>query len=216
MIYQPGRSLTVLRYTLTERIVHWVAALTYIYLLLTGLAFFLPGLYWIAGFLGGGPVVRFWHPVLGLAFVATVVWMYEQWKRDMRITEADRQWNKAILHYIRNEDENLPPIGRFNTGQKQFFWVMFLGGLALLLSGFVLWFTEWLAWDLRWLRYAAILVHVVGFLATTAGFIVHVYMGTAVVRGGFTSVLRGEVTREWARTHHSLWLDEVDRRESSE
>jgi len=205
----------VLRYTLTERIVHWGAALSYLYVLLTGLAFFLPVLWWITGFFGGGPTARFWHPIIGLLFVAAVTWMYAKWRRDMRVTAGDREWNKAILRYIRNEDEHLPPVGRFNTGQKQFFWVMFYGALALLVSGLVLWFTDSLPWNLRWVRYLAILVHVTGFLATVAGFIVHVYMGTAVVTGGFSSVVRGEVSRTWAQTHHRLWLEKVRRSASN-
>ena len=201
--------LSVLRYTLTERIVHWLAALTYIYLLLTGLAFYSPTLWWLAGFLGGGPTIRYWHPVAGLAFALTVVWMCVKWGRDMHITDVDRQWNQAVLRYIRNEDEDPPPVGRFNTGQKHFFWTMFLGGLALLVSGVVLWFTEYLPWSFRWARYSAVVIHVVAFLCTVAGFIVHVYMGTAVVRGGFGSVIRGEVSMNWARIHHSLWLEQV-------
>jgi formate dehydrogenase subunit gamma len=55
----------------------------------------------------------------------------------------------------------------------------------------------------------AVLVHAVAFLCTLAGFIIHVYMGTAVVRGGFSSVIRGEVTEDWARYHHRLWLERV-------
>lgn len=200
---------SVLRYSLQERIVHWLAALSYIYLLLTGLAFYSPTLWWLAGFLGGGPTIRYWHPVAGVAFALTVVWMWMKWRKDMHITAVDRNWNRAVLHYIRNEDENLPPVGRFNTGQKHFFWTMFLGGLALLLSGVLLWFSEYLPWSMRWLRYGAVLVHVVAFLCTVAGFIVHVYMGTAVVRGGFGSVIRGEVSRSWARIHHPLWLEQV-------
>jgi len=52
----------ILRYTLRERVVHWVAAVTYCYVLLTGLAFYSPHLYWIATLLGGAPTSRFWHP----------------------------------------------------------------------------------------------------------------------------------------------------------
>jgi formate dehydrogenase subunit gamma len=206
---------TVLRYTLAERLIHWLAALTYIYLLLTGLAFYSPHLWWIAVMLGGGPTSRFWHPLVGLAFLLTVLWMWNAWKTDMRTTDADRRWGRAILHYIRNEDENLPPVGRFNIGQKQFFWIMLYSGLALLASGLVLWFSGALPWSLRGLRYLAVLVHVVAFLVTVAVFIVHVYMGTAVVRGDFTSVIRGEVSREWARAHHRLWLDRIEREDLS-
>ena len=208
----PNSEDTVLRYTLTERIVHWASALFYMYLLATGLAFYTPSLWWLAVVLGGGPTSRFWHPFAGLAFVATVIWMWSRWGKDMHITDVDRRWNKTVMNYIRNEDDRLNPAGRFNTGQKQYFWAMFYGGLALLASGLVLWFTDSLPWSLRWVRYIAVLVHVIAFLCTVAGFIVHVYMGTAVVRGGFASVIRGEVTRNWARIHHPLWLEEISKK----
>lgn len=210
----PDRSDLIQRYSLRERVVHWIAGLTYLYLLATGLAFYTPVLYWFSNLFGGGPTVRFWHPWAGLAFVGAVLWMFSAWRRDMQLTDVDRKWQTAIGQYIRNEDEHLPPAGRFNAGQKQFFWIMFYGGLALLLSGLVLWFTDSLPWSLRWLRYVSVLVHVAGFLASVAAFIVHLYMGTAVVRGGFGSIIRGEVTRGWAKLHHPLWLAEVTAAES--
>lgn len=199
----------ILRYTLAERINHWIAGLSYVYLLITGLGFYSPYLFWLTSLVGGGPVARFWHPWMGLLFSASVFWMYKLWRDDMRTTEADRAWGRAIMHYIRNEDEALPPIGRFNLGQKQFFWLMFYGTLALLLSGVVLWLTDFIPWSLRFLRYAAILVHVVAALLTIGGFIIHVYMGTAMVRGGFTSIVRGEVLTTWAKRHHRLWYNQV-------
>jgi len=202
----------ILRYTLVDRIVHWMAALVYVYLLLTGLAFWTPKLWWIAEVLGGGQVVRAWHPWAGVLFTGTVVWMWWQWRGDMRGTEADRVWRRAILRYVRNEDEHLPTVGRFNAGQKQFFWIMFFAGLVLLGSGLVLWFTDSVPWKLRSLRYGAIVAHAVAFLFTAAAFIVHLYMGTAVVTGGFTSIVRGEVSREWAEAHHALWLEERSRK----
>jgi formate dehydrogenase subunit gamma len=199
----------ILRYTLVERVVHWIAAITFTYVMLTGLAFYSPHLYWIATILGGAPTSRFWHPWLGLAFAAALAWMLRAWHADMRITPADRRWGQAIGHYIRNEDQSLPPIDRFNIGQKQFFWLMFYSTAVLLLSGLVLWFPERIPWSLRGLRYAAILLHVASALITIGLFIIHVYMGTAVVRGGFTSIIRGEVSPAWARTHHRLWYDRV-------
>ena len=47
------------------------------------------------------------------------------------------------------------------------------------------------------------------FASTIAGFIIHVYMGTAMIRGGFTSIIRGEVSTAWAKTHHRLWYEQV-------
>jgi len=199
----------ILRYTLVERVMHWIAALTYTYVLLTGLAFYSPHLYWIATILGGAPTSRFWHPWLGVVFALAIAWMLRAWLADMRITPDDRRWGQAIQHYVRNEDENLPPIGRFNLGQKQFFWIMFYAAAVLLITGAVLWFPERIPWSLRALRYAAILLHVAAALITIGLFIIHVYMGTAVVRGGFTSIIRGEVSPAWARTHHRLLYDRV-------
>ncbi|HXB75320.1 MAG TPA: formate dehydrogenase subunit gamma [Candidatus Acidoferrales bacterium] len=199
----------LLRYTLVERVVHWISAIAYTYALATGAAFWSPHLYWIAIVLGGAPTSRFWHPWVALVFVAALFWMMRAWLADMRITAADRAWGGAMRHYIRNEDENLPPIDRFNLGQKYFFWAMLAAGLVLLLSGAVLWFPELIPWSWRGLRYAAILLHAASALVTTGAFIIHVYMGTAVVRGGFTSIIRGEVSPAWARTHHRLWYNRV-------
>ena len=199
----------ILRYTLSERVHHWLAALTYIYCLITGLAFWSPYMFWLADLVGGGPTARFWHPWFGVAFTLSMFWMYKMWHGDMQTTPADLAWKEAMVHYIRNEDEELPPIGRFNYGQKLFFWLMFYGVFLLVLSGFGLWFVESIAWSLRWLRYLAVTVHVAAALATIGGFMIHVYMGTAMVRGGFTSIIRGEVSTAWAKTHHRLWYEQV-------
>jgi formate dehydrogenase subunit gamma len=205
----------ILRYTISERVHHWLAALTYVYCMVTGLAFWSPYLFWIATIFGGGPTARFWHPWAGLFFTVSVMWMYKMWRRDMLINDADRRWKAAIEHYVRNEDENLPPIYRFNYGQKLFFWLMFYGVILLVLSGLGLWFVESIPWSWRWLRYLCVTVHVSTALATIGGFIIHVYMGTAMVRGGFTSIIRGEVSPAWAKTHHRLWYEQVMRGKSN-
>jgi len=197
------------RYSLAERVNHWISGLSYIYCLVTGLAFWSPYMFWLAVLVGGGPAAGFGHPWLGLVFAASVCWMYKIWRADMVFTNEDRAWHAAVQHYIRNEDENLPPIWRFNWGQKLFFWLMFYGTILLVLSGFGLWWVDSIPWSLRWLRYLSVTVHVTAALATIGGFIIHVYMGTAMVRGGFTSIIRGEVSPAWAKTHHRLWYEQV-------
>jgi len=203
----PGRR--IVRYAFSERLVHAVAALSYLYLLLTGLAFWTPALYWVAVVLGGGYLSRLLHPWVGLLFAGALVWMFVAWRSDMRTTKEDRAWRKALRHYIRNEDAEVPPAWRFNYGQKLLFWLMVFGGVAMLLSGLVLWFVASIPWELRVLRYTATVVHAVAALATIGGFIIHVYMGTAVVPGGLDAVIHGEVTEEWARHHHPLWLAQI-------
>jgi len=211
---EPGGN--ILRYTLSERVHHWLGFFFYLYCLITGLAFWSPYMYWLAALVGGGPTARFWHPWFGLGFAASMLWMYKMWWRDMRTTEAALRWKKAIKHYIENDDQNLPPEGRFNYGQKIYFWLMFYGVILLLISGVGLWFVESIPWGLRWLRYLAVTVHVIAALATIGGFIIHVYMSTAMVRGGFSSIIRGEVSALWAKTHHRLWYDQVTKGTSSE
>jgi len=195
----------ILRYTYRERVVHSLAGASYVYLLLTGLAFWSPWLFWMAVMLGGGSTSRWLHPWIGLVFTWALLRMYQLWGKEMRVTAEDRAWQSAIGQYVRNEDENLPPADRFNIGQKYLFWLMFWAGLVLALTGLVLWFPERIPWSLRFVRYLAVLLHPIAALLTIGGFIIHVYMGTAVVRGGFSSVIRGEVTEGWLRMHHRLW-----------
>jgi formate dehydrogenase subunit gamma len=199
----------ILRYTLVERVNHWIAGLTYCFCLWTGLAFWSPYLFWMATVVGGGPTARFWHPWFGLVFMASIAYMFVLWRRDMEITAVDLAWKKKVDYYIRNQDEDLPPIWRFNWGQKLFFWVMFWGAILLVISGFGLWFVESIPWSLHWLRLLSVTIHVSVALITIGAFIIHVYMGTAMVRGGFTSIIRGEVSQPWARMHHRLWYEQV-------
>jgi formate dehydrogenase subunit gamma len=197
------------RYSFVERVNHWVGALSYTYLLMTGLAFWSPYLFWLAAVVGGGTVAREWHPWVGLLFAASLFFTFSQWRRDMQITADDRAWGRAIPDYIENRDDKLPPVGRFNFGQKLFFWGIFYGLILLLLSGGFLWFTEMLPWNYRFVRYAAILIHSSVALITIGLFLIHVYMSTILEEGSFGSMLHGYVTRAWAWTFHRTWYYEI-------
>jgi formate dehydrogenase subunit gamma len=198
--------MRIVRYTLSERVMHWLAGRSYLYLLIGGLAFYAPQLYWLAYLLGGGPAARFWHPWAGLLFTIAMLWMHAAWRADMRLTAADRLWSKAIRSYIENRDEQVPPAGRFNAGQKQFYYVMAVSTLLLLLSGLLMWFPERAP---HWILPSAVLLHEVAALVTIGAFIIHVYMGLFLVPGGFKAMVRGYVSPEWAKHHHRLWFDRV-------
>ncbi|HEY1470818.1 MAG TPA: formate dehydrogenase subunit gamma [Candidatus Acidoferrum sp.] len=199
----------VLRYAFAERLNHWVAAISYIYLMLTGLAFWSPWLAWLAAIFGGGPVSRMLHPWAGLIFTVSVTYMYGMWHKQMRFTEVDRQWWKSLHYYITNQDDKMPPAGRYNAGQKLLFWTFFFSALVLLLSGLVLWFTDYLPWSLRWLRYLAVIVHPAAALITIGNFMIHVYMGVFAERGAFGSVIRGDVSMAFAKRYHPGWYKEI-------
>src|SRR4029453_17513442 len=177
----------ILRYSFPERLMHALSAVSYVYLLLTGLAFWTPAFYWIPpvffwipGVLCGGFLSRVLHPWIGLVFTIAVCWMLVTWFREMRTTAGDREGRKAMRHYMRDEDALVPPAGRFNFGQKQFFWLMVLCGAALLISGIALWFTTSIPRGLQAVRYLAVLIHAIAALATIGGIIIHIYMGLAV------------------------------------
>ena len=105
--------------------------------------------------------------------------------------DVDRQWIKSIKNYVTNRDDLLPPQGRFNAGQKQFYWIMYYGAIVLLISGLVMWFPEIFPLRFNWVRGSAILIHVCAALVTIGAFIIHVYMGVFMVPGGFRGISVG-------------------------
>src|SRR5215472_3624238 len=176
----PGR---VLRYNFGERLNHWIGAIAYIYLLLTGLAFWSPWLFWIAILLGGAPVSRVLHPWFGIVFAICVLRMYGMWASEMQIDENDKSWFRAVDRYTRNEDEAMPPAGKYNAGQKSLFWGFQICVALLLLSGIVMWFPEYMPRDLIILVRLSILIHASAALLTIGLFLIHVYMSVFAERG---------------------------------
>jgi len=200
------------RYTYRERLCHWMGALTFVYCLLTGLAFYSPYLFWIATMLGGGPTSRYWHPFAGIGFILVQVWMDALWKRDMIVTETDKVWLKHTEEYASNRDGSVPPQGRFNAGQKIFYWGIVGAAILLLISGLVMWFPERIPFGIAWVRELAIFIHEGAALIAIGLFIIHVYMSVFLVPGSTTAMVRGYVPAAWARIHHRLWYDRVHER----
>lgn len=205
------RGNEIVRYTLKERLCHWLNGLAYMYCLFTGMALFTPYLYWIAAVLGGGPTIRFWHPIIGIVFAVAMFWMHGIWRGEMKINADDRKWMQQVKNYATNRDESVPPAGNFNAGQKQFYWAMFYGMLGLLITGLFLWFPEIVAGrlGLHGILPVMIFLHVVSALVTIAAFIIHVYMGLFFVSGGLQGILWGRVPATWAKYHHRLWYDKT-------
>ncbi len=193
------------RYTLHERICHWLTGFAYTYCLATGLAFYTPYMYWLAIVLGGGPTSRFWHPIIGVGFVLAQIWMHAIWKEDVEIKDIDKEWLDKSKYYVENQDDKLPPQEKFNGGQKVFYWVMFIGAFILLISGFFMWIPEYIP---RAVRPWMVIVHEGAALITIGAFIIHVYMGVFMVPGSVRAMVLGFVSQNWARAHHRLWFHE--------
>jgi formate dehydrogenase subunit gamma len=211
---EPVPAGQIRRYTFHERACHWVSGFVYTYCLATGMAFYTPHLFWMAVVLGGAPTSRFWHPILGVVFFLVSMWMHAIWRKDMVMGSAsDRAWMDNVKYYVTNQDERLPPQGRFNAGQKGYFWAMFYGTIFLLLSGLVMWFPEYVPFHLAWIRRIAILIHEAAAFITIGAFIVHVYMAVFMMPQGILGMMIGYAPRAWAREHHRLWYDEVTKGE---
>lgn len=197
---------TITRYTLFDRILHWFVTLTFVYLLLSGLALGYPRMAWLYDVLGGGQTVRALHPIVGVAFTVGIVIMLVKWVGDMLLTRTDREWTRRLPAYVREGHTGLD-LAKYNAGQKGYFWFAIATGILLLLTGIPLWFPGPFALGLL---QALRLAHHVLFLLTVAGFIVHVYMSTAMLPGTFRSMTDGTVTRAWAAYHHPRWFREND------
>lgn len=197
------------RFNFLERLVHWVVGVTFTLLLLTGLAFSYPALFWLTVILGGGPTARLLHPWIGLLFTIGMVLMFFIWLRDMFLDKHDVAWMRAIKHYARNDKDNVPPAGKYNGGQKIFFWVQSVLAIVFLGSGLVLWLPASFGASLvNGMR----LIHYLSTLAAGLFFIVHVYLGTLAFPGTARGMLHGTVTRAWAKLHHPRWYErEVER-----
>jgi formate dehydrogenase subunit gamma len=98
-----------------------------------------------------------------------------------------------------------PPARRFNAGQKMIYWVVVLGGAAVAITGYVLMFPFY-ATDIAGMQTAQMVHGIVAmlFIAVMLG---HIYIGTIGMQGAFEAMGKGEVDVNWARQHHSLWLE---------
>jgi len=199
----------VQRYNFAERAYHWINAIAYTYLMFTGLAIFTPLAYWLAYVLGGPTTIRYWHPWIGLVYLATIFWMHRMWKRDMQKIPEDERWSKNLRAYAENRDELMPPQGRFNAGQKQFWWVMLYCTFILLVTGIIMWIPERMPREFHWVLPITVFIHSATALITIAAFIIHVYMSVWVTPGSVKGMVEGHVSTTWARTHHRLWYEKI-------
>ncbi len=194
----------IARHTLRSRAVHWAVAVFFISCVLTGLPVWSPVFGWMASIFGGLSVCRWLHSWLGIAFAVSSLLMAVQWFSDMLFDEHDRSFK--VIEYMKFSGAEDPEVGKYNAGQKFFFWAALLGALALLLSGIVLWFPMSFGQDLR---VAAIILHDIAFIAFFVAVVGHIYLGTAAEPGTFRSMTRGTVSKAWARLHHPRWYREV-------
>lgn len=202
------KSQLIQRYTAGERRNHWFTALTFILLALSGLALFHPSMYWLTNLFGGGQWTRILHPFIGvLMFLSFLVLMFRFWGHN-RMNSDDRKWLGQLGDVVNGREDRLPPVGRYNAGQKLLFWVMVITMLILLVSGVIIWQPYFApSFSIGLVRFA-VMMHALSAFVLMLGIIIHIY-AAIWVKGSTRAMTRGTVTRPWAKKHHPQWYREV-------
>jgi formate dehydrogenase subunit gamma len=205
----------LLRHPVYTRVLHWMVAISFILSLLSGFAIYSPWLFsWLTPLFGGGPMTRLLHPWFGLAFTIAFFFQFLNWFVPMQWTAADSRWMRRMRGYVTNRVPlEHPETGFFNGGQKLYFWAIVVSAVAFLITGVLLWFDDVVP---RWLVAVSYVLHDIAALVMLAGFIIHIYEGTAAQPGTFRSMVDGTVTRAWAWTHHPAWYADVTGRDPRE
>jgi len=198
----------IVRHRRASRWIHWSVATTFILALITGMPIWTPIFRWMANLVGGLEVARVIHPYVSVAFFIVSVMQFFHWASDMKFTPDERGWWRPskLWAYMRYEDDPAVEGGKYNGGQKFFFYSVTLGALAFLVSGLIMWFPLGFSPIVREL---SILVHDLVFILFLIAIIFHVYLGTIAEPGTLRSMMRGTVTRSWARLHHPGWFRQV-------
>jgi formate dehydrogenase subunit gamma len=206
----------VRRYSGSARLNHWIMAVSFVLLLVSGLALFHPSLFFLSGFFGGGSNVRFLHPWIGLVFAIGFFLLFIRFLPANLPERTDWVWLARVKHVLAGRDEYLPEVGKYNAGQKMVFWSQAVLVPIMLVTGFGLW-EPGLAWLQQTFgfkatidqRRMAALIHSLAAVLTIVIWIVHVY-AAIWVRGTISAMTRGTVSGGWGWRHHRRWLkDEV-------
>jgi len=198
----------IVRYTWGQRVNHWLTAISFVLLALSGLAFFHPSFFFFTHVLGGPQWSRILHPWVGVfMFVCFLILAIRMWSAN-RWEANDTQWMKQLDDEVMNRDELMPPIGKYNPGQKLLFYVMVASLVLLLLTGIVIWRSIFGVYFPVPVHRVAVLIHSVTAFVLIAGIIVHIY-AAIWVKGSIAAMLRGSVSHAWARHHHPGWYAQM-------
>jgi formate dehydrogenase subunit gamma len=201
-----GRTMT--RFNSFERFTHWVVAVSFVILGLTGLniTFGKDLLLPIIGpdaFSSWSLMAKYAHDYSSFPFVIGVFVLFLLWVRENAFKAVDFKW---FLQGGGMVGRKHPPAWKFNGGQKLLFWLVVLATIGVAASGFLLLFPFYLTnifgQQIAQVVHAAIAIVFVGLI------IAHIYIGTLGMEGGFEAMGTGEVDLNWAKQHHALWVEQ--------
>jgi formate dehydrogenase subunit gamma len=202
-----GRSgQKILRFKAFERLSHWLTAVSFVVLGLTGLnitfgKILLLPLIGPDAFANVSQAAKYAHDFTSFSFMAGLILIAVIFFRDNLLEKVDIDWLKQGGGFIKNKHA---PAGRFNLGEKLVYWLSLAAGIAVSVSGFLLLF-PFFGTDIAEMQLAQV-VHAVVAVLFVALILAHIYIGTLGMEGAFEAMGTGEVDLNWAKEHHDLWL----------
>jgi formate dehydrogenase subunit gamma len=204
-----GRSgINIVRFNAVERFVHWMTATCFVLMALTGLniTFGRVALLPLIGpdaFSSWSLAAKYVHNFLSFPFTIGVILIFFMWLGGNIPNRVDMEWLKQGGGMI---GQDQPPAYRFNAGQKIIYWIVVLAGAAVAVSGYVLMFPFY-GTTIAGMQLAQ-MVHGTVAVLFVAVMIAHAYIGTIGMEGAFEAMGVGTVDLNWAKEHHSLWLEQ--------
>ncbi|WP_345870744.1 formate dehydrogenase subunit gamma [Shewanella algae] len=197
----------IVRHKLIDRICHWVIVFVGLVTFLTGFAFFFPSFQWLSGIVGTPQLAKVMHPFFGIAMCVLLAVMLLRYYNHNKWNRYDLPWMKAIVWVLLQKEENIPPVGHYNPGQKMLFRSFVVFVLAFIVTGFMMWQPYFAPmFSAEAVNWATLIHSACGILMLTA-LVVHVWMA-CWIEGSITGMLYGKVSKAWARKHHPAMLNE--------
>ena len=204
-----GRSgQKIVRFKTFERFSHWLTAVSFVVLGLTGLnitfgKILLLPLVGPETFSDISQIAKYLHNFASFAFVAGLVLIAAIFFRDNLLARVDVEWVKQGGGFIKSRHA---PAGRFNLGEKMVYWLSVAAGIAVSASGLLLLFPFY-GTNIADMQLAQV-AHAIIAILFIALILAHIYIGTLGMEGAFEAMGTGEVDLNWAREHHDRWLAE--------
>jgi len=190
------------RFSRVERLLHWVNALGFFFLLATGLILYLPSLSELVSRRQTIQSLHFWAGVGWLCALAAVVLLGG--RRLLATARELEQFDRDDLRWLRGRRA---PQGRFNAGQK--INAVLTAAFAVLfgVSGLLLWFGER---DTRFRFASTVILHDGLMYVSLALLVGHLYLALIhpATRHALRGMTLGDVRVEWAARHHAKWQPE--------
>jgi len=197
----------IVRFNWFERFVHWMTAVCFIILGITGLniTFGRPLLLPLIGadnFTMWSEWAKYAHNFLSFPFTLGVVLIALMWLAGNIPNRTDVEWLKEGGGIVGDKH---PAAERFNAGQKLVYWVVVIGGAVVAVTGYMLMFPFY-GTTIDTMQRAE-MVHGIATVLFIAFMLGHIYIGTVGMQGAYEAMGEGTVDINWAREHHSLWLE---------